>query len=815
MRFLKRGLLLLVIPLIAAFLYRVEALAQDREAVTSGHVLDLSGPWKFHTGDDLRWAAPGFDDRVWPTLQVPEPWGRQGYGGYSGIAWYRLTLRIPPPLQTAPLGLVLGFVDSSYQLYAGGLLLGGVGQLPPSPRMEYDRRQVFPIPARAFDSQGRLVLAVRVWKNAGANRSLGGLYHGTPRLGPTDAIVRQELLSQIPHLLLSALFLLVGLYHIHLYRSRRELKEYLWYGTLAAFNAAVYTFFISQWRFEISNQYVLMKKIEYLAAFTAPAVFVQFLWPMLGRAIGRPLRAYQYVNLAFALAAVLAPDLSWNREMLPYWYISLVTGGVICICLVLLEAHRGVTDARTISMGILLFLAALGNDILADRGWIQSVRLMPLGFAAFLGSMALSLVNRFTRVHAELSALKHDLEQRVQARTYEVRIRSAELSDANQKLAERSRELAEASVAKSQFLANMSHELRTPLNAIIGYSEILLEEAHESGQGESITDLKKIHVAGRHLLALINEVLDLSKIEAGKMELYLERFPVSAMLEDLASTMSPLVEKNRNRLEIHCPAEVDTMFADARRVRQVLLNLLSNACKFTEDGVISLEAEKFGGLVCLRVRDTGIGMTRDQIDRLFQAFMQADASVTRKYGGTGLGLVISKRFCQMMGGDLTVQSEYGKGSTFLVTLPEEVTESRPELTMFADARLEANARAATDGGGIVLVIDDDRSARDLMVRLISKEGVRVVTAWGGEEGLRLARELHPSIITLDVLMPGMDGRAVLRELKSDPELASIPVIMITMEEDRSFSQSLGASDFLIKPIQKDELMAVLNKYRKQ
>jgi signal transduction histidine kinase/CheY-like chemotaxis protein len=380
---------------------------------------------------------------------------------------------------------------------------------------------------------------------------------------------------------------------------------------------------------------------------------------------------------------------------------------------------------------------------------------------------------------------------------------------------DKSSQLEDANRYKSEFVANMSHELRTPLNAIIGYSEMLEEEAADLDQKSFIPDLQKINGAGKHLMSLINNVLDLSKIEAGKMELYLERFPVSPMLEDLASTMTPLVEKNRNRLEIHCPAEMETMFADARRVRQVLLNLLSNACKFTEDGVISLEAEKLGGLVCFRVRDTGIGMTREQIDRLFQAFMQADASVTRKYGGTGLGLVISKRFCQMMGGDLTVQSEHGKGSTFLVTLPEEVTESRPELAMFADVRLEPTARGATDDGGIVLVIDDDRSARDLMVRFISKEGARVVTAWGGEEGLRLARELHPSIITLDVLMPGMDGWAVLRELKSDPELTSIPVVMITMEEDRSHSQSLGASDLLIKPIQKDKLMAVLNKYRKQ
>ena len=335
---------------------------------------------------------------------------------------------------------------------------------------------------------------------------------------------------------------------------------------------------------------------------------------------------------------------------------------------------------------------------------------------------------------------------------------------------------------------------------------------------ESIADLKKIQAAGKHLLGLINDVLDLSKIEAGKMDLYLERFPVPAMLEDLASTMAPLVEKNRNRFEIVCPPDIGTIRADIRRVRQVLLNLLSNACKFTEDGIISLEAEKTvvhgTETICFRVKDTGIGMTGPQIERLFQAFMQADASVTRKYGGTGLGLVISKRFCQMMGGDLTVQSEHGKGSTFFVTLPVEVVEARPELAVYAETRAESSARSVPDSHGIVLVIDDDRAARDLMVRMISREGLRVVTAWGGEEGIRLARDLKPFAITLDVLMPGMDGWAVLKELKADPELSSIPVVMITMEDDRSRGESLGASEFMAKPIHKEKLMAILNKYRK-
>jgi hypothetical protein len=235
------------------------------------------------------------------------------------------------------------------------------------------------------------------------------------------------------------------------------------------------------------------------------------------------------------------------------------------------------------------------------------------------------------------------------------------------------RDAEAANSAKSQFLANMSHELRTPLNAIIGYSEMLQEEVADLGQTALVPDLGKIHTAGRHLLALINDVLDLSKIEAGKMELLLEDFDVQAMVDEVATTVRPLIDKNSNRLEVHCPPEVGGMRGDLTKVRQMLLNLLSNASKFTSDGRIDLEVarERDHGEeeVVFRVRDTGIGMTPEQQQRVFEAFSQAEASTSRKFGGTGLGLAISKRFCEMMGGGIELESEPGKGSTFTIRLP--------------------------------------------------------------------------------------------------------------------------------------------------
>jgi PAS domain S-box-containing protein len=378
---------------------------------------------------------------------------------------------------------------------------------------------------------------------------------------------------------------------------------------------------------------------------------------------------------------------------------------------------------------------------------------------------------------------------------------------------EQAREAAEAATrAKSAFLANMSHELRTPMNAILGYSEMLMEDAEDQGQEDFIPDLQKIHTAGKHLLGLINEILDLSKIEAGKMDLYLETFDVAGMINDVASTLKPLVEKNANSLKVHIAPDLGPMHADLTKVRQSLFNLLSNASKFTQNGTITLEATTLlrdnARWIAFRVADTGIGMTAGQIDKLFQPFVQADASTSRKYGGTGLGMTITLHFTKMMGGEITVASTPGAGTTFTVLLPAEVT-AQPAVPVAPPETAETQLQF---GLNTVLVIEDDPGARDLLSRFLTKEGYRVETAGGGEAGIRLARELHPDVITLDVMMPGLDGWAVLSELKADPELADIPVVMLTIVDNKNLGYALGAADYLTKPIQRDRMLAVLAKY---
>jgi signal transduction histidine kinase/CheY-like chemotaxis protein len=382
-----------------------------------------------------------------------------------------------------------------------------------------------------------------------------------------------------------------------------------------------------------------------------------------------------------------------------------------------------------------------------------------------------------------------------------------------QLVAERTRELEvardqalEASRAKSQFLANMSHELRTPLNAILGYSEMLEEDARADGRARDADDLRKIQVAGKHLLALINDILDLSKIEAGQMALYLEDADLRALVGEVVTTVRPLVEKNGNRLVLTVRGEPGTGRVDVTKLRQTLFNLLSNAAKFTQGGEVELTVDRGERGLSVAVRDTGIGMTAEQIGGLFQPFRQAAPETARKYGGTGLGLAISLRFARMLGGDITVTSAPGVGSTFTLTLPLDGRAG-------AGSEPPAGLRAPADEGrGIVLIIDDDPAARELLVRTLTSEGFTAVAAQDGQQGLELARAIRPVAITLDVVMPKVDGWGVLTSLKADPRLADVPVVVVSVLGDRAMGLSLGATEYMTKPVDRERLARLLDRH---
>jgi len=375
----------------------------------------------------------------------------------------------------------------------------------------------------------------------------------------------------------------------------------------------------------------------------------------------------------------------------------------------------------------------------------------------------------------------------------------------------KSEQLAEASKLKSQFLANMSHELRTPLNAIIGLTEMLHEDARDLKRAEELEPLERVLRAAHHLLELINDILDLSKIEAGRMDMHVETFAIAPLIDDVIATISPAAAKNGNKITVYCPQDIGQMHADQTRIRQALLNLVSNANKFTEQGCVTVDVARVisngSEEITMAVSDTGIGMSPEQVGRLFQEFVQADSSTTRKYGGTGLGLSISRRFCQMMGGEITVESQLGKGSKFTMRLPARIEAVQP-ATIIRRVRPEQRSVKPVKGS-LILVIDDDQVVCDVLARYLEREGFVVRIATGGREGLELAREFHPAAITLDIHMPDLDGWTVLAALKGDPQLADIPVVLVTIEDNRSRGYSLGATEYMTKPIDRERLISLL------
>jgi len=362
-------------------------------------------------------------------------------------------------------------------------------------------------------------------------------------------------------------------------------------------------------------------------------------------------------------------------------------------------------------------------------------------------------------------------------------------------------EAKEASEAKSKFLANMSHELRTPLNGIIGYADLLLEECEDEGNEMMAEDLTKITQSGSHLLSIINDILDMSKIEAGKMELFVSEFNISDLVEQIKNISQSLADKNNNKIIYEVADGLSSMKGDETRLRQCVVNLISNAVKFTENGTVKVRVESDNkpdeGLI-ISVADTGIGMTEKQLQKIFEDFTQADDETTAKFGGTGLGLAITRNLVTMMQGTVGVESTLDVGSTFTISLPR-----------YLEPKQTVSEEIVGDTGPLVLIVDDDLNIHDLACRILIQNGYRTISATDGSRGIEIAREKNPSLILLDIMMPEKDGWEVLKELRNDADLANIPVLVTSVLEEQKTAEALGARAYVSKPIDKKQLLDTL------
>ncbi|MBX7223252.1 MAG: response regulator [Blastocatellia bacterium] len=814
--------------------------------------VDISAQWKYCPGDDMAWARPDFNDQRWQSVNLDRAWGRTEYSRFMNSHWYRLEVQLPwngtETARHGALGIAIGNVlYSSYEVYAGGEPIGRHGTYSALRSLDPAQPRTFLIPERAIAPDGRLVLAVRMWRDPYFARiatefgtdpqppCLIGFYEHLRDRQNLD--IQNELFRDLPRLILAVVFLMVGAYHLQLYRRRRELKEYLWFGLLTV-GATTNIFFLSNWpdAFVSPN---LSYAIGMGAIHWTCVLWFQFVWVLFRRPWGALVRTYQYFQFGLGLVTLCAPVLVVSTLGVAA-QLSLVPVLYLWLFVIPKEAFKGDPEARTICIGILCLAGIRFYQFLVLLGLTRNLgNIAHWGFLGLILSVAFSLSNRFSRVYQELDTLNQDLEEKVKSRTAQLdaTIEQLRFSEKEALLAQEA--AIEANRAKSMFLAKMSHELRTPLNAIIGFVQLM--RRNRSLDGESLNNLNIIARSGEHLLGLINDILSISKIEAGQTQLNEAPFDVRKLLEEIEQTYRLRAEgKGLQLLTTFLSGFPPCVKGDEGKLRQILINIVGNALKFTEKGKVEVRVERRMQTTVFEIEDTGPGIAREELPKLFEIFGQTSTG-TKTREGTGLGLAISRSFAQLMGGDITVSSEVGKGTTFRIVLP------LPETVPVEAATLPRHVIGlASDQRPVrMLVTDDVEENRLLLQKLLEAVGFETRLATNGAEAVQIWQNWHPDLIWMDIRMPVMDGMEAARRIRElekqgsgcqtkeaepsspniahgnkglKPEAGTLspepwtlnPVVIIALtasafEHDREVILGAGCDDVVTKPFQENVL----------
>lgn len=782
---------------------------------------NLSAQWRYSPGDNLEWAQPSFDDSKWQTADLTKVWSRRSPINNAGFSWYRLTVVLPFKNDKLDrfdnynlLGVTLRGVEySSYEVYAGGTLIGRFGTVSPEPQTLVSTPKTFPIPRQSIGIDGQIYLAVRLWRDPVYVKLLPEMIDHRPMelftLGNYTAQGKgaelqkyQILFADLPKILCCCLVAMAALYHLQLYRRRRELKEYFWFGILAL-GAATNTLFFSTFLDEYIGP-IAAYTIAICATHITVFSWIQFLWTLFKWPFGRISRAYQATQITFLVATIIFPH--FVIAHFGNWpVISMIPIMLVWLVYIPQEAWRGNPEARTICFGVFCLALTRTYQILPIFFKVPYYNFSHWGLFTLIFSIAVSLSNRFSRVYSELDNLNQDLENKVTQRT-------AELAETVSQLQISEKKALSANKAKSTFLANMSHELRTPLNAIIGFAQLMTR--HKNLSTEQRHQLSIVITSGQTLLRLINDVLSISKIEAGKLTLNEESFDLPLLLQETGEMIRLRVQEKDLQFNLVLSKTLPKhVFADRGKLQQILINLLGNAVKFTEKGFVTLHTEWRDGVGYFQVEDTGYGIDEEEFSALFTPLLQTESG-RRAKEGTGLGLSISLNFVRIMGGDITVDSKLKKGSIFKFSV------KLPLATSLQTQAIPKKVVGLVESQNFyrILVVDDKEENLALLTGLLSLIGFKVQKACNGEEAITLWQSWHPHLILMDMRMPVMDGFTATRKIREienandDERTVIIALSASVFDSDRSAVISAGCDDFIAKPFSEPILLEKLSTY---